>query len=377
MPIDTWFWSVTAFLFGVNIGSFLNVVIWRLPRNGSLIEPQHSYCPYCKRKLTALDLIPLFSFLVLGRRCRTCKQPISWRYFSVELLTGLLFAALALRFPHSAADAVCLMIFTALLVPMSFIDLEHFMIPTSLNLLAFGVPLARDIWGFARHEPDHILLWGWLPRSIAGAVAGVLIFGFVRVAGWIWKRVEAMGLGDVLLARAMGAMLVQLVPAGLPLLRLFPAWVLFSCLSGLVVGIPLNIARRRQEEREEQGVAMAFSKQTATSSVTERGKAGVYGEQQPDAAESEEEPSSLGQQLLEIGYCLWMGDLIDYVQSVWHDRKHKEDAPEPAIADDDFTPQATAIPFGPFLAVGFLATVFAGEALTAWYLFVALPKPGP
>src|SRR6185437_4536214 len=130
---------------------------------------------------------------------------------------------LALRFEHNAADAVSLMLFTALLVPMTFIDLEFFMIPPELNLLAFVVAIGRDAWGIAQHEPNHALRFGWLPRSVVGAIAGVLIFGGVRLAGWIWKRREAMGLGDVLLARAMGAMLVQLVPAGLPLFRLFPA----------------------------------------------------------------------------------------------------------------------------------------------------------
>src|SRR5437870_197689 len=133
MSTATWFWSVTAFLFGVNIGSFLNVVIWRLPLGGSLVEPKYSYCPHCKRRLTAIDLIPLLSFLFLGRRCRTCKAPISWRYFTVELLTGLLFFALALQFHQSAPDAVSLMLFAALLVPITFIDLDIFEIPSSLN----------------------------------------------------------------------------------------------------------------------------------------------------------------------------------------------------------------------------------------------------
>src|SRR5258708_4182921 len=134
MTPATWIWTVMALLFALNIGSFLNVVIWRIPRGGSLIEPHFSYCPHCKRRLTGIDLVPLFSFLFLGRRCRTCKKPISWRYFSVELLTGLLFMGLAIRFEVNFADAIALMLFTALLVPMTFIDLEFFAIPTQLNL---------------------------------------------------------------------------------------------------------------------------------------------------------------------------------------------------------------------------------------------------
>jgi leader peptidase (prepilin peptidase)/N-methyltransferase len=372
MITPTTFWSIIAFVFGVNIGSFLNVVIWRLPRGGSLIEPEHSYCPSCMHRLTAIDLVPLFSFLFLGRRCRTCKQPISWRYFSVELLTGLLFFCLALRFPQSAPDAVSLMLFTALLVPMTFIDLDFFFIPCSLNLLAFAVAVGWDIWGIVQHEPNHALEWGWLPRSIIGALAGILIFGGVRLAGWIWKRQEAMGLGDVYLARAMGAMLVQLVPAGLPLLRLFPAWVLFSCLSGLAVGIPMIVVRKRQEE---QAITEA-----AAQSESKRGKGRREAEQENVEPELDEEPSTLAEQLKDIGWVIVLGDLMDYVGSYMRSSNDGQSAddqkPEPAIAEEDFTPQPTAIPFGPFLTIGFLATVFAGEVLTAWYLAVALPKPG-
>ena len=367
MTTATWLWSVTALLFGLNIGSFLNVVIWRIPRGGSLISPQYSYCPHCERRLTAIDLVPLFSFLFLGRRCRTCKKPISWRYFSVELLTGLLFMGLAIRFEQNAPDAVSLMLFTALLVPMTFIDLDFFMIPPQLNLLAFAIAVGRDIWGIAQHEPSHIPLFGWLPRSLVGAVAGILIFGGVRLAGWIWKRREAMGLGDVLLARAMGAVLVQLAPAGLPLLRLFPAWVLLSCVSGMVVGIPLIMVRSRREKHAAEEIV--------NGSPAKRGKDAA--EVELGDADPDEEPSTLKEQLLDIGYVLVLADLFEYVRLKLPSRNGAQGAPaaEPAIADEDFTPQPTAIPFGPFLAVGFLATVFIGEALTSWYLVIAFPKP--
>ena len=357
-----WLWVVTASLFGLNIGSFLNVVIWRIPRGQSLISPQFSYCPHCKRRLTGIDLIPLFSFLLLGRRCRTCKKPISWRYFSVELLTAVLFLALALRFQHNVPDAVSLMLFAALLVPMTFIDLEFFAIPIQLNLLAFLVAVGRDAWGILHHEPGHALLWGWLPLSLAGAVVGILIFGSVRLAGWIWKRREAMGLGDVLLARAMGAVLVQLVPAGAPILRLFPAWVLLSCVSGMIVGIPLIWYRIRAE---------------AAGGTAGQGQSGK-GTEQKEAEEEEpdDEPTTLREQLLDIGYCFALADLFEYLRFTLGARNGAgSPEPEPTIAEEEFTPQPTAIPFGPFLAVGFLATVLVGEALTAWYLAVALPKP--
>lgn len=370
MTTATWFWSVIALLFGINIGSFLNVVIWRLPRGGSLISPEHSYCPSCERRLTAIDLVPLFSFLLLGRRCRTCKAPISWRYFTVELLTGLLFWALALQFRNAPADAVSLIAFSALLIPITFIDLEFFHIPISLNLFVFGIAAARDVWGIAHHEPVHAPLWGWLPRFVPGALAGILIFGGVRVAGWLWKRREAMGLGDVLLARAMGAMLVQIVPAGLPLLRLFPAWVLFSCLSGMVVGIPLIMVRARKEALEP--VALQ------ERGPQERGKGRTVVEDEEPEQDFDPEPGTLKGQLADIGYCLALIDLVEYVRQYLPAGNEALVGPEAqpplSIEEEEYTPDPTAIPFGPFLAVGFLATAFFGETLTAWYLAFALPK---
>jgi len=356
MTTSTWFWSILALLFGLNIGSFLNVVIWRIPRGGSLISPQFSYCPHCRRRLTAIDLVPLFSFLFLGCRCRTCKQPISWRYFTVELLTGLLFMALAIRFQHNAAEAVALMLFTALLVPMTFIDLDFFAIPDSLNALAFVFAIALDVWGIAHHEASHALLWGWMPRSIIGALAGILIFGFVRVAGWLWKRREAMGLGDVVLARAMGALLVQLVLPGQNIARLFPAWVLLSCLSGMVVGIPLIYLREKQQQLA--------------------GKQGDgEGETELNESDEEVEESSLREQLMEIGWVLSLGDFIGYFKSKLPGKGEIAEAePEPTIEEEGFTPEPTAIPFGPFLAIGFLAAVLFGELLTSGYLSIAFPK---
>ena len=239
-----WFWAITAFVFGITIGSFLNVVIWRLPRNQSLMSPSHSYCPKCGKSLSALDLVPLLSFLALGRKCRQCKDPISWRYFSVELLTGILFVLITLRFLPNVPDCVALLLFACVMVPVFFIDLDTFTIPNSLNLLAFAIPVGRDIYGIVAQEPNHALIGGWLPTSVLGGLVGALIFGVVRIAGWLWKRVEAMGLGDVLLGRGMGAMLVGFIPLAASPFRLFPIWVILSVSSGAIIGVALMLAQR-------------------------------------------------------------------------------------------------------------------------------------
>ncbi len=86
--LPTWLGSLIAFVYGTVVGSFLNVCIYRLPEERSIVNPP-SHCPNCDTRLKAVDLIPLLSFLFLGRKCRYCGAPISWRYFTVELITGV------------------------------------------------------------------------------------------------------------------------------------------------------------------------------------------------------------------------------------------------------------------------------------------------
>jgi leader peptidase (prepilin peptidase) / N-methyltransferase len=366
------FWTVVAGIFGICVGSFLNVVIYRLPeavkgKDINLNKPTWSFCPKCERRLTAVDLVPLFSFLLLGRRCRGCKKPISWRYFGVELLTGLLFAALYWRFQNQAVDAIAVILFAAVLIPIFFIDFETFTIPLSLTLLTTLIPVTRDVVGIVGHEPGFELLWGWMPRSVLGAMVGIFIWGLVRVIGWLWYGVEAMGLGDVLLARGMGAMLALLVPMGAFPLRWFPVWVLLSCLGGIAVGYPLIAQRKRLEAKKELKAAFANSA----------------------PAEPEEEfkrEGTFGQQLYEIFWCVFLGDLPEYLSDRfgWFKRlneylhhlyfalgKQSEIVLEPE--EDDWKPLPSAIPFGPFLVIGFIAAIFIGEWLTQAYLNYAFP----
>lgn len=177
--MSLWLWVAVAFIYGIAIGSFLNVVIWRLPRGGSVLTPTWSYCPRCENRLGTLDLFPVFSFLALRRRCRYCRAPISWRYPAIELLTGLLFAAVALRFGGSA-NTIFFCLFTAALVCVFFIDLEHFIIPDGLNWFAALVGFAHNAYAIYQHQPGQ---WGTmfglrLPASLIGAVGyGAIIYG--------------------------------------------------------------------------------------------------------------------------------------------------------------------------------------------------------
>ena len=200
MSIDT-LGLVAALLFGVSIGSFLNVVIWRVPQGGSISSPTWSYCPNCRTRLRTADLIPLVSFLALGRRCRTCRKPISWRYFTVEAITGAAFALVYLR-EGWTLDTVFHCLFVACLIATLFIDLDYFIIPDELNV--FGVALglvaagahgllpASDFTSAAPH--GHAL--NLIGSSALSAVVCALIFNLISFAGYLYYGSRPRAIDD-------------------------------------------------------------------------------------------------------------------------------------------------------------------------------------
>jgi len=172
-----------AALIGSLIGSFGNVVVYRLPRGESIAFPG-SHCPNCGRHLNALDLVPVLSYLALRGRCRTCKAPISPRYPLVELLMAGLFAVLVLRFDpltHGAAVAPLLVV-VAMLVMAALIDIEHFILPDVLTLPALVIALAGS------------LLWrgvDGLPApsaALAGALVGAGVLVLINRLGALVLR---------------------------------------------------------------------------------------------------------------------------------------------------------------------------------------------
>src|SRR3974390_913735 len=123
------FWSVVFFVFGCNIGSFLNVCIHRMPLEQSVVSPP-SHCPHCKYSIPWFLNMPLITWLSLRRKCKNCGAPISIRYFLVELLTGIIFLGCWLMFGHQSAWlALVYAIFMAGLIVATFIDFEHYIIP--------------------------------------------------------------------------------------------------------------------------------------------------------------------------------------------------------------------------------------------------------
>lgn len=332
------YWGVIAFIFGAIIGSFLNVVVWRLPRGESLAYPG-SHCPYCGNPLSALENIPLISFLVLGAKCRKCRHAISWRYFLVELITAALFLLFFIHFgPNIQTISYCL--FSSALIAAFFIDWELFIIPDELNFFALFVAIAVDVW-FALHgEAAHRLLWGWLPRSVGGAMLYTTFFILIQLLGRMLFGRDSMGDGDVKLARAIGAML----PVGLAATSFF-----LAIASGALIGGGLVLYERLHPVNREAVT-------DATGGLS---------------SEAEEEPSSISQIIIfGLAYVFFVDVIIQ--TAAWlrlPAARRMVDSQSPNVEDEDeFTPGPTHIPFGPYMVSGFFLAVFFGDKLIHIYL---------
>jgi len=230
----------SIFTLGCVVGSFLNVCIYRMPRDRSVVAPP-SHCPHCGARLRAIDLVPLISFLALGRKCRFCGSPIAWRYFAVELITGLVFVAVwAASGP--GLQVLPSWIFASVVIAVVFTDVDHMIIPDKLVVAALLAALLSEGLLAMRGEP-HLasvnLLGGALPIPgfLAGGVVGLLVFAFIRVFSQLLFRREGMGLGDVKLAGAIGAMLG-------PVLALLSFGL--AIVAGAVLGILLLLVRLRR-----------------------------------------------------------------------------------------------------------------------------------
>ncbi len=184
---------IAGFFFGLIVGSFLNVCICRLPENLSIVKPA-SRCPRCETPISFYDNIPVLSYLWLKGQCRNCREPIGMRYPAIELLTGLFAALCVFRFGISAAAAVYF-VFAASLIVITFIDIDHRIIPDVISLP--GIPLF-----FA----GSFLLPAVTPlESLTGILAGG---GSLFLVAWVYYLLtgnEGMGGGDIKLLAMIGA----------------------------------------------------------------------------------------------------------------------------------------------------------------------------
>lgn len=196
-----------AFVGGAVVGSFLNMLIWRLPREESIIFPP-SHCPKCNAQLHTLDLIPILSYLILRGRCRYCRERIEPRYLIVELTSSSLALLLTYKFLLYDYEPMLLLLylpFTFALIAIFFIDLQHYIIPDQLSFFTIGWGIVLD--GIRIWQGEQKLIRGFIPPSILSALAmGVLVVLINLIGKKIFKK-ESMGGGDVLLAGGMGACL--------------------------------------------------------------------------------------------------------------------------------------------------------------------------
>ncbi|HVP35897.1 MAG TPA: prepilin peptidase [Terriglobales bacterium] len=187
--------GVFVFIFGLAVGSFLNVCIYRLPLKKSIVFPA-SHCPKCGNKIKAYDNIPVLSYVLLRGKCRFCQERISLIYPAVELLSGFIFLSLFFWYGLSWEFASKLFLFTGLMV-IFFIDLKHQIIPDVITLPGIAVGL---IFSLLSKSPSFL-------DSLIGIIAGGGIFYLVALAGDKIFKKESMGGGDIKLAAMLGAFL--------------------------------------------------------------------------------------------------------------------------------------------------------------------------
>lgn len=242
---------ILAGVLGAIIGSFLNVVIHRLPLEESIVFP-NSRCPSCGAVIPFYDNVPVLSYLLLGGRCRGCRERISPRYPAVELITALLFVGVIWHTGLTAALPFDL-VFVSALVALIFIDAEHMILPNAITYpgIAFAI-VARLAIPYLMGQPHFDDLpglmegifqeWPLWAASLGGAALGALIGGgSLWLMGWTWEKlrgIEAMGLGDVKMMFMVGAYLGW---------RLTILTIFMGVFSGSIIGIVVMVAQGRRD----------------------------------------------------------------------------------------------------------------------------------
>lgn len=213
-----------VFVFGAAIGSFLNVCIFRLPEHHSIVRPL-SQCPHCHHPIRFYDNIPLISYLILRGKCRDCGEKISWRYPLVEFITAILAMMLFGKF-YLTLNFLIFFVFVAVLIVITFIDLDHQIIPDALTLP--GIPVFFLAAVFVVKVP-------WMEAAIGLLIGGGVLLAIAFVYELITKR-EGMGGGDIKLLAMIGG---------------FLGWkslifiLLFSSFSGAIIGIAAMVIKKQ------------------------------------------------------------------------------------------------------------------------------------
>jgi leader peptidase (prepilin peptidase)/N-methyltransferase len=247
MEFIDWYFTFVVFLFGACWGSFLNVCIYRIPAELSVIKPR-SRCPKCMTDLSWRDNIPIFGWLVLGGKCRYCKAPISPRYPVIELVTAVLFTLVWLRFPYQPVIApYWLLVFG--LVLGSMVDFDEMWLPDRCTI---GGMILGPVFSFlipALHGTDSPV--ESLIRSLIGLAFGFGLLWSISFFGRLILKKDAMGFGDVKLMGALGAFL------GFESIIFI---VFVSSLLGSIIGVSLiTLGRKEWQSRIPFGPYIALA----------------------------------------------------------------------------------------------------------------------
>lgn len=286
-----WFFQLFAFLFGACIGSFLNVCIYRIPNEESVVFPG-SHCS-CGKPIRWYDNIPILSWLILRGKARCCGQRFSFRYAFVELLTASLFLLCWVLFPPT--KALCGMIFCAILIAGSFIDLDHMIIPDRFTIggfvvgvgLSFAFPALHGQTGSGIYALDSVRS---MIISLQGAFIGSALLLWIALLAESILRKEAMGFGDVKLLGAIGA---------------FCGWqgAVAAIFGGAMIGtvavilyLPFMLLKKNQHGGEEQTIDEADTSGADTIST--------------DSSENEEEEEDAGESFQIFGRQVPYGPLL-------------------------------------------------------------------
>lgn len=319
-PLPESLLAVWIFAVGTAIGSFLNVLIARIPAGESIVRPR-SKCPRCQRPIAWYDNVPLVSWLVLRGRCRGCGAPISARYPAVELLTGLLFLACLLQFGWTW-KLVQALTFVSVVVPLVFIDAEHWILPFELTLPGIGLGVLLAVPDGASAVRDAAI----------GAVVAFVAFRVLELLGFLAFKKEALGAGDKFLFAVVGAFLGWTALLGV---------VFLSSLQGAVFGLArLGLTGRA-------GPAPAQD-------------APGEGSAAPPSPEAEDAPPKVTWEFLKPGLSV-AGRVAAFFFSVFLQPVPDEPEPEPGEAEPEWVPGPTNLPFGPWIGLAGLELLLAGR----------------